>query len=169
VSADAPLPGAAPGAIDSPAGFAAALRWAVGAAAARRARRLVCVADRFDDWPLDDAPWLAALRDWLRLPQRQCLLLARHWDEAPRRHPRFLRWRRDWAHAVATMQPAPETDGVLPSLVLDDGPVLLHLADPLRWRGQAGLDAAGAQAWRQRLDETLQQAQPALPPTTLGL
>jgi hypothetical protein len=163
-----PLP--SPPAVDGRAAFAAAALWALQAAAARGARRIVCTSPDFAGWPLDDAAWLQSLQAWLRLPQRQLLLLAQHYNEVPRQHPRFTRWRREWAHAIdARALPADGAVTALPTLLLDDGPVLLHLADPVRWRGRAALDAAAAQAWRQELDALAPQCEPAFPVTALGL
>lgn len=158
-----------PPVVDSRAAFAAAAVWALQAALARSARRIVCTSPDFEGWPLDDAGWLQPLQAWLRLPQRQLLLLAQQFDDVPRRHPRFTRWRRDWAHAIDARALPAGWPGTLPTLLLDDGPVLLHLADPLRWRGRAALDAAAAQGWRQEIDALAPQCEPAFPVTALGL
>jgi hypothetical protein len=160
---------AAPPPIDGRTSFVAALHWGLQAAAGRGARRLLCTSTDFDAWPLDDPAWLQALQPWLRLPQRRLVMLAVHYDALPRQHPRFTRWRRDWAHAIDTLAVPDEAAPRLPTLLLDDGPVLVQLTDPVRWRGRAALDAPGAQAWRHEIEALAQQSVPAFAVTSLGL
>jgi hypothetical protein len=155
--------------IDSRAGFAQAVHWGVAAAVARGARRILCCDADFAAWPLDDAALHALLVPWLRLPQRRLVLLAAHYDDVPRRHPRFVRWRRDWSHAIEPLQAPEDATVELPSLLLDDGPVVVELLDPVRVRGRAGIDAVAAQAWRERTDVWLQRSTPAFPVTALGI
>ena len=155
-------------AVSSRAEFEAAVSWALQAAHTRQARRLWLVDPDFADWPLGQPELLAALQAWLRLPQRRLVLLAGHFNDVPRRHPRFVNWRRDWAHAIEAWSPPPEMSR-LPRLVVDDGPVCLHLFDSLQWRGRASLDAREARRWRDELDVILQQCEPAFPVQTLGL
>jgi hypothetical protein len=155
--------------LESREAFAAALIWGLEAAAARNARCIVCSSPRFDAWPLDDPRWLDALQGWLRRPRRRLLMLARHYDEVPRCHPRFTRWRRDWVHAIDTVAPASGWEGTVPTLLLDDGPVSVHLADALRWRGRAAVDPGLARQWRQDIDEILMECEPAFPVNSLGL
>jgi hypothetical protein len=166
-----PAPGDAtpPPTIDSRSGFADAVLWGLQAAADRGARQVVCASPDFDAWPLDDPAWQHALQAWLRRPARRLVLLAARFDEVPRRHPRFTRWRREWVHAMATLAVPQALHADLPTLLVDDGPVLVHLADPLRWRGHAARDPAAAQAWRQTVDALVQQSEPAFPVTSLGL
>lgn len=128
---------ASPLAIDGHAGFAAAVHATLAAAFAREARVLLWVDEDFGSWPLDDAALLDALGSWLRRPLRQLRLLARDYDALARAHPRFARWRADWTHAIDARRPDPAMRAPLPTLVLDDGPVLLRLAqrDPhVAWR-----------------------------------
>jgi hypothetical protein len=166
----APEPDLAPPPIlDSRAGFAAAVQWGFAAACARRARRIVIVDPGFADWPLDDPALLQTLVGWLRMPQRQLLLLAAGYDEIPRRLPRFTRWRRDWSHALRTLAVSADQVPSLPTLLLDDGPISVHLVDTVHWRGRAAADAATAAAWRERIDPLLERAEPAFPVDALGL
>lgn len=155
--------------IDSRAAFAAALHWGVEQAIARDARRIVAVDPDFADWPLGDAAWLGRLTTWLQRPQRSLVLLAARWDEVPRRHPRFVPWRRDWAHAVWPHEPPPDLADALPSLLLDDGPLVVRLFDHAHWRGRAGLDPREARPLRDEIDAFLQRSTAAFPATVLGL
>lgn len=158
-----------PPAIDSRSTFAAALRWGFEAAFARDARRIVCVDRDFADWPLDDPALLHAITQWLKRPLRRWVLLAQQYDEAARRHPRFVRWRADWAHAIDALSPPAEDRVELPTLLVDDGPVVVQLHDRVHWRGRAALDARDARAWRDELDAVLQRSTPDFPVNRLGL
>ena len=156
-------------AIDSPASFAAAVHWGVAQAVARGARRIVFVDRDFAAWPLDEPSLIDALGAWLRRPQRELVLLGATFDEVPRRHPRFLSWRRYWQHVVPAWQAPEEARAGLPTLLLDDGPVLVQLLDGVHWRGRAGLDAQAAHLQREEVDALLQRSAPGLAVNWLGL
>lgn len=160
---------ASPPKIDSRIAFAAALRWGFDTAFARDARRIVCVDRDFAEWPLDEPALLDALAAWLRRPKRRLVLLADHFDEMPRRHARFVRWRADWAHAIDAFAPPADDRADLPTLLVDDGPVSVQLLDAVHWRGRCELDARHAQLWRENLDALLQRSEPAFPVSQLGL
>jgi hypothetical protein len=154
--------------IDSRLAFAAALNWGFETAIAQGARCITCADPGFADWPLGDAALLQQLTTWLRLPQRRVLLLAARYDEMPSRQPRFTAWRRDWAHAVLAWQAPPELAAGLPSLLLDDSALTVHLVDAIHWRGRAALDRRVAQHWREQIDVVLQRSEPAFAVNTLG-
>ena len=157
------------GPIESRQHYLAALHAAVRFAAARHARQMHWFDADFAEWPLDDAAMLQVLGDWLKLPQRQLVLVARDFSAFRTRHPRFMSWYRDRSHAVGALQPPPDRAAELPCLLLADVGVDVHLTDPLHWRGRADLDLRRARQWRSSLDVFLQQCEPALPVTTLGL
>ena len=123
----------------------------------------------FEDWPLDDPVLLQALTDWLRLPLRRLVLLAASYDTVPQRLPRFTGWRRNWAHAIQTLQAPAEFAADLPTLLLDDRKVSVHLVDAVHWRGRAAADARARLLWQERVDVVLQRSEPAFAITTLGL
>jgi hypothetical protein len=154
--------------IDSRAEFVAALHEAVALALARRARRMLWVDADFAEWPLDDTTLLARLTQWLRLPQRQLVLLALHYDDV-RRRARFVAWYRLWAHAVAAYSPAAEDAVALPCVLLAEGATSVQLVDPVHWRGWITASAVQERQWRERLDALLQRSMPAFAATTLGL
>ncbi|CAD5374654.1 conserved hypothetical protein [Rubrivivax sp. A210] len=166
--AAAPTPAPAP-AIASQADFVAALRWGFDTAIVQGARQISCVAPSFEIWPWSDADLLRALTDWLRLPQRRLVLLAAAYDDVPRFHPRFVAWRRDWAHAMSFWQAPAEMAAELPTLLLDDRAVSVHLADATHWRGRALVDLRAAHLWRERVDAVLQRSETAFAVNTLGL
>ena len=155
--------------IDSRESFTAALRWGFETAIEQRARCITCVDPGFEEWPLDDAALLQRFTAWLRLPQRRLVLLAANYDAVPRRLPRFTAWRRDWAHAIQAWQVAQEFALDVPTLLLDDRSVTVHLLDPLHWRGRAAVDAHSRLLWQEKIDAVLQRSDAAFAVTTLGL
>jgi hypothetical protein len=154
--------------INSRAAFAEAVQWGVATAVERGARRLWFTDPHFADWPLDDVTLLDTLTGWLRLPQRRLVLLAEGYDEVVRLKPRFVAWRRHWAHALEAWAPQ-DLPADLPTWLLDDGPVCVALADRVHWRGRCALDPSQAQRRRQEIDAVLQRSEPAFPVNQLGL
>ena len=149
--------------------FVAALRWGFDTAIAQGARSITCVDASFEEWPLDDPPLLLSLTAWLRLPQRRLVLLAASFDKVPRRRPRFNAWRRDWAHAIAAFAPPEEMADALPTLLLDDRALSVHLADAEHWRGRVSMEMRTARLWRERIDVVLQRSEATFAVNTLGL
>ena len=158
-----------PPSIDTRESFVAALRWGFEAAIADGARCITCVDATFEHWPLDDAGLLQGLTAWAKLPQRRLTLLAARYDEVPGRQPRFTAWRRDWAHVVTALQSPPEFAASLPTLLLDERKLCVHLVDALNWRGRAALDARARLHWQEQVDVVLQRSELAFAATTLGL
>jgi len=154
--------------ITSRAEFGAAVVWGVQTAALRGARRLWFTDPDFADWPLDDPALLAHLTAWLRLPQRCLVLLAASYDDVGRCKPRFVAWRRDWAHAVEAWSPQ-DLPADLPTWLLDDGTVSVAVADRVHWRGRCAIDPRQAHLRRQELDAVLQRSEAAFPVNKLGL
>lgn len=158
-----------PPAIDSRAAFAAALAWGFQEAVAQGARRIVCCDGDFSQWAWDDVATLTTLGAWLRLPQRRLVLLAQRYDEVPRRWPRFTAWRRDLGHAIVAWQPAAGVALTLPSLLVADIAVSVHLIDAVHWRGRAQADERSARRWCEQIDAILQRSESAFAVSTLGL
>jgi hypothetical protein len=156
--------------IAGPEDFAPAVRWAVDAAIADGARTLTAVDLAFgENWPWDDAALLSALAGWLRLPQRRLVLLAASYDEVPRLHPRFVQWRRDWAHAIAPFVAPEELTGTLPTVLFDDRRLSVVRLDPVQGRGRVSLEPRTRLHWHDKVDAVLQRSSPGFPVTTLGL
>lgn len=148
--------------------FQAGLRWGLAASIERGARQIFCVDPEFTDWPLDDPALLDVLGQWLKLPQRRLTFLAQRYDEMALRHPRFVAWRRIWAHAIEFRSPE-EMGSEVPALLLDDTAVCVQLFDSVHWRGRAEIDPRTATVLRQSLDALIQRSVPAFPVSTLGL
>lgn len=148
--------------------FHAAVRGALAEAAVAGWRELWLCDPDFANWPLGEPGVIDSLTRWAD-GQRKLTLLALHYDEVSRRHPRWVQWRRRWAHGVQCR--------ALPDLRAEDVPVLLHargaltlqLFDPLRYRGSLSSLAADDLRARERIDAILQRSVDAFPATTLGL
>jgi len=127
----------------------------------------------FVDWPLSEALVLESLTRWAR-NGRQLHLLALQYDDIVRRHPRFVRWRRDFAHCVTARAVDPEfrLEAAPESLLLAVGPestVSLRLFDRHLWRGEVSLEAAQRQRSLEWFDALAQRSSDSFAPTTLGL
>lgn len=155
--------------ITTHAGFDAAVLATVHAAIERGARTLLWVDPELARWPLSEPTLIEALTAWLRLPQRQLQLLTPDYEAVARRHPRFAQWRTPWMHAIDARAPEETPRLDLPTLLLDDGPLVLELWERDPPRGRAGRDPAAAHAARDRIDAPWQRAAPAWPSRPLGL
>lgn len=127
----------------------------------------------FADWPLSDPDLLAVLTAWAR-PGRRLHLLAQQYDELVRRHPRFVRWRRDYAHCVVARAVDPDVrlEGAPECLLLGrsvDARLSLRLLDRHLWRGDVSLDAGECQRGLEWFDAVAQRSGESFAPTTLGL
>lgn len=153
--------------IDGRSDFVAGVHEAVRQAAQNGVHELFFVDADFNDWPLDDPTLLAELSSWAG-PQRRLWLIAHDFEALSRRHPRFVAWRRTWAHVMAC-RVAPELDrSELPCLLLA-GDHSLQLLDRQRLRGRWLSDADDQRTWREVVDAVLQRSQEAFPANTLGL
>lgn len=127
----------------------------------------------FVDWPLSDGRALDALAAWAR-HGRQLRLLALQYDDVVRRHPRFVRWRRDYAHCVTARAVDPEVrlEAAPESLLMVAGVescVTLRLFDRHLWRGELSLAVAPRQRGLEWFDALAQRSSESFAPTTLGL
>lgn len=165
---DLPAAPAPERALDSRGAFVSAVHEAFALALARRTRRMLWVDNDFADWPLDDPALLQSLTDWLRLPQRQLLLLASDY-EGLRRRARFMAGYRLWWHAIAAHGPAEDDVAQLPSLLLAERTLLVQVLDKSHWRGWISAEPAALRLAQEQIDALLQRSHPALPVTTLGL
>lgn len=149
--------------------LAEALAWA----AEQGCRDLQAWDAGFTDWPLSDAAVLASLSAWAR-PGRTLHLLAMQYEDLARRHPRFVRWRRDFGHCVSAravdpelrLQAAPE--GLLIAVGAENS-LTLQLFDRHLWRGELSLDSAQRLRGQEWFDALAQRSSDSFAPTTLGL
>lgn len=153
---------------DSPAALRRAMQRLADEALATRARRLVLVDADLLAWPLDDGDFLEALTRWIRLPERRLVLLAERYAALALQRPRFVAWRRIWAHAIVALQAADEAM-VLPAAALLDRRLALRIIDPPRSRGWLDADGRRAQALADEIDALTQRCETSFPASTLGL
>ncbi len=142
-------------------------------AAAQGCRELHAWDASFVDWPLSDAAALDALAGWAR-QGRHLHLLALQYDDVARRHPRFVRWRRDYAHCITARAVEPElrVESAPESLLLaagGDGVLSVRLFDRHLWRGELSSDPAQRLRGLEWFDALAQRSSESFAPTTLGL
>ena len=122
----------------------------------------------FADWPLNDPAVMQALQAWMKPPGRRLRIVGLDFDAVARAHPRFLRWRRDWAHRIEAWRPsdgllAPDLRGLLA------GPVALQWLDAPAGCLRKVTGKLQVHALRERSAAFLQRCEPAWAVTTLGL
>jgi hypothetical protein len=149
--------------------FARALHDAMVFASERGTRR-VCWCDQdFASWPLGEAEWIDMLTHWARKPGRELVMIARDWAVVERRHPRFVTWRRDWAHVIQCLVPDESRTTDLPTLWIDSDEQALRVFDAQHLRGRLGFDRVDRQRAREDFDAISQRASPGFAAATLGL
>ena len=131
--------------------------------------REVFIADpTFADWPLGERAVIESLTRWA-YAHRKLTVLAQNFDEFTRRHPRWVEWRRQWAHVVECRALADDDAGKLAGLFLAPGLVTLRVLDAEHYRASLSFDPADAIRVRDNLDALLQRSEEAFPATNLGL
>ena len=154
--------------ITSRSEFHAGLRAAFADAAAQGCREIwLCDAD-FSDWPLNQPALIEHLTQWAK-PYRKLTLIAQSFDEFPRRHARWVAWRRTWSHMVECRANVELEAGKMPTMLLAPGLVTVRLVDPERYRGSVSRVPADAIHARELIDAVLQRSEEAFPATSLGL
>lgn len=129
----------------------------------------LCDAD-FARWPLGERGVVEAWQQWaLAHPRGRMVLLATRLDELPRRHPRWLAWRRDWTHRVTCWQASEEDAPQVRPMLLWAGRIGLRLLDEVTGAGVWSTDPATLQTWQADFDVISQRSTEGMPSTTLGL
>lgn len=148
--------------------FRELVRGTLAQAAAEGWRDLwLCDAD-FAHWPLGEPAVIDDLMRWTG-PTRRLTVLALHFDEVGRRHPRWVQWRRQRAHLVHCRALQELTADDVPTLLYAPGHCCLRLFDPLRLRGGVSRLPADILQTRELVDAISQRSVEAFPATTLGL
>jgi hypothetical protein len=122
----------------------------------------------FADWPLGERAVVDTLTQWAHA-QRRFTVLARHYDEVIKRHPRWVAWRRQWAHVVECREFGDAHAADPPSLLFAPGAAVVRLLDAQNYRAVVSANSADEVRVRETLDACLQQSVSAFPATTLGL
>ncbi len=130
--------------------------------------REIIVSDAgFHDWPLGERAVVESLLAWSRAGRR-FVMLARNYDELTRAHPRFVNWRKTWAHIIECRRCATADPLDLPSVMWTSGWALARL-DPERSTGVCTDLPERRVAIHESLQEWLRQSSSGFPVTTLGL
>jgi hypothetical protein len=82
-------------------GFAQALRLALRHVESHRRAPHVLVRCDFAAWPLGAADWVERLTRWARSGSRELVMVAASYSIIERDCPRFVAWRRDFAHVCS--------------------------------------------------------------------
>lgn len=154
--------------ITSRSEFYQAVRNGFSEAAAQGCREIWLVDIDYADWPLNEPELIDHLTQWAKA-YRKLTLIAQNFDEMPRRHPRWVAWRRSWSHIVECRVNTELEAGKMPTMLLAPGLMTVRLVDPIRYRGSLSRDAADAIRSRELIDAVLQRSEEAFPVTNLGL
>ncbi len=159
----------APGSlISSRSDFHAALRAAFARFAEHGAREVWLCDEDFADWPLGERATIELLTRWAS-SSRKLTLVARHFDEVARRHPRWVAWRRDWSHIVSCRTNTELPTGEFPTVLLALGTVNVRLSDTAHHRGRVSHEKADEVRCKEQIDAVLQRSEEAFPASPTGL
>jgi hypothetical protein len=162
------MDGISPRLITDRGDFQRALREVFAALPGSDCRELWLCDEDFADWPLGEVAVVEALGQWIN-SRRKLVVVARHYDEVLRRHPRWVTFRRQWAHVVDCQGAEAADIRPLPVLLIASGACVLRLADATQHRGRLSIDLGDIRLSREGIDAILQQSGPAFPATTLGI
>jgi hypothetical protein len=109
------------------------------------------------------------LAQWVRGGPRELVMIAARWDGVARLHPRFVAWRRDFAHAVQCLVPDEALVLAPPTLWIDSTGQVLRVFDVEAMRGRAGIEQSDRQRATEDFDAIAQRATPGFAAVTLGL
>lgn len=157
-----------PDAIDTRRAFFAAVDAALQAATEQNVRELWLVDPDFSAWPLGLRSTIERLDAWVG-PHRRLRVLACDFHWLSLECPRWVAWRRRWAHVVDCLAVDAEDAPHMRSLMLLPGVQAIQLVDAQRGRGRVLRDADDLTGIRELVDALAQRAEAAMPPTTLGL
>lgn len=148
--------------------FHDALREAFAEISQTGCREMFMCDQDFADWPLSDDAVIASLTHWV-LPHRKLCIVARHFDEMPRKHPRFVEWRRTYAHVIECRAQEHDETQELPSMLVAPSVVCVRLFDRERYRGGVSHETGDIIRSRELFDAVSQRSTEAFPASILGL
>lgn len=148
--------------------FQDALRVAFVEAATKGAHELWLCDEDFATWPLGEPALIDSLTAWAS-GRRRMTLIARHFDEFARRHPRWVDWRRTYSHLVTCRKNVEVASGEFPVVLVASGVVTVRLSDVTRFRGRHSFEKSDELLGREQIDAVLQRSEDAFPATTTGL
>ena len=132
----------------------------------------IVLSDRnFEHWPLGQRAVVDAFQQWAMSSAREirCSLLAGNFDGFILKHPRWLNWRKLWAHRVLCRQAPEELFFSVPTILALPGKIGLRVVEPLVGRGLWTRDPTVIGDWLSEVYVILQQSSEGMPTTTLGL
>jgi hypothetical protein len=148
--------------------FHDALRDALELAATQGCRELIISDATFADWPLGERGVVDALTRWA-YAHRRLTVLAHNYDDVPRRHPRWVAWRRQWDHVISCRALPEAQPEQIPGLLIATGLVTVRVFDAVHYRASVSTDHADEVRARELIDALLQQSNEAFPASALGL
>ena len=154
--------------IDGQVDFHAAILGMLREAAEAEVAHIWCCDRDFAHWSLGERAFVDLLAAWIG-PRRQLTLIAGDFAGLAQQAPRFIAWRREWAHAVECLIAHPDDAPHLPSLLLLPKRAQLRLSDVERHRGRVSRDAVDLSAGAELIDAVVQRVVGHFGPTTLGL
>jgi hypothetical protein len=155
-------------AVTSRSEFRDAVRACLVEAADAGVREIFMIDPTFADWPLNERAVIDTLGRWVG-QGRSLTLLAHRFDEVPRRHMRFVEWRRSWSHVVRCRADEDLEEQQVPTLLLAPGLVCLRMVDNVDYRGTVSGRAVDLAMGKEAVDSLLQRSTDAFPVTALGL
>jgi hypothetical protein len=156
------------GLITSHIEFQSALRQAFAEAAAAGSRELWLADSDFADWPLGERDVVECLAQWAA-SSRRLTLLANTFGEVARRHPRWVAWRRQWAHVVSCRINSELEESAVPTILIASGTLSVRLSDRVHHRGRISHDKAEELRCTELFDAVLQRSEEAFPASATGL
>jgi hypothetical protein len=145
-----------------------AMREAFARAAAEGCREIYWADVNFAEWPLGERAIIDHLTQWA-YAHRRLTMLAHHYDDVIRRHPRFVDWRRQWGHIIecrACTEVEPEQ---FPSLFIAPGLFTLKVLDRVSHRAVLSSDTGDELRARELFDACLQRSTPSFAASITGL
>lgn len=161
-------PATGPNVITTRAEFQSALRLAFAEAANAGSGELWLADLDFAEWPLGEREVIESLTRWAA-SSRRLTLVANHFEAVARQHPRWVTWRRQWAHIVSCRSNAEVEAAEIPTLLIAQGTVTVRLSDTVHWRGRVGHDRAEEVRCKELFDAVSQRSEEAFPVTATGL
>ena len=163
-----PAAGLPQGRIEGRIALAQSQRQAIARAAQARWPTVVISDANFERWPLGEREVVDALQTWARSGGQRMVIIAREYETLQRLHPRFVSWRRTWAHLIDARLCSRADPLELPSALWTPHWFVVQL-DRVRATAVAGSDAERIAALRLRLDEWWLRSTPGFAADTLGL
>jgi hypothetical protein len=148
--------------------FQQALRQAFQTAAQQGTRELFISDPDFSLWPLGEVAVVQSLTDWA-MSHRQITMLAQNYDDLVKRHPRFVVWRRQWAHVVHCRTPENAELETVPSMLIAPGLVTLRAWDTRHFRASVSNKPEDELQAREEIGALLQRSVDSFPASVLGL